>query len=293
MTYLVGFSPHKDDDCALDLACQLARTESDTVDAVTVVPAGWTAVAGDSDRDFEQWAAEEGEASSKEALASLARHPDVAGSAYWVSGRSVPAALLARASEVGARCIVVGSGLGGTDGRVSVTSKAERLLHSSHIPVAVAPRGYEAGPQSRITRLTVGFRDDDASWTLLDEAATLARRHGGILRIVTFAIRRRSLVTTSVSGAEGMVHQQTLRQARSWLDQAVEHLRDQGMTEPAVRAAVVEGNTWTEAIDSVGWAKGDLLTIGSSATHRLTNVFLGSSASKILRQSPVPVLVLP
>ena len=30
MTYLVGYSPHKDDACALALACQFARSEAGT-----------------------------------------------------------------------------------------------------------------------------------------------------------------------------------------------------------------------------------------------------------------------
>ena len=95
MTYLVGYSPHKDDSCALALACQFARSESDTVTAVTVVPRGWETVAGSAtDGDFEQWAAEEGEASAAEAQGRLGAYPDVQSSAIWVTGRSVPAAIL-------------------------------------------------------------------------------------------------------------------------------------------------------------------------------------------------------
>ncbi len=66
MTYLVGYSPHKDDSCALALACQFARSESDTVHA----PSPWCRAAGRrpagsaTDGEFEQWAAEEGEASA-------------------------------------------------------------------------------------------------------------------------------------------------------------------------------------------------------------------------------------
>ena len=37
MTFLVGYSPHKDDLCALDLACQLARSDRGSVHAVSVV----------------------------------------------------------------------------------------------------------------------------------------------------------------------------------------------------------------------------------------------------------------
>ena len=38
---------------------------------------------------------------------------------------------------------------------------------------------------------------------------------------------------------------------------------------------------------------GDVLVVGSSRTHQLANVFLGSGGAKIVRNSPVPVVVLP
>ncbi len=294
MTYLVGYSPFKDDECALELACQLARTEGRTVDVLTVVPAGWkTAVAGDSDRDFEEWARSEGEACAAHAAERLAQHPDVAGASHWVSARSVPWALMEKAEEIGARCIVVGSGVNGLLGRVTVTSKADRLLHSSHIPVAVAPRGYHADEHARVARMTVGFRDDDTAWTLLDQVSALARQVGTSLRVVTFNIRHKTMVTNSVSGAEEMVFTAAHRQARRWLDEALDHLHDQGFTDDEVTTELIDGRSWTEAIDSLEWKDTDVLVIGSSVTHRLASVFLGSSATKILRKSPVPVIVVP
>lgn len=111
MTYVVGYSPHKDDGSALELACQLARSESDQVHAVTVVPRGWgNPLAGDTDREFEQWAAAEGEASADLAMRHLGEQPEVEATASWITGRSVPQALLERATELDASILVVGSG---------------------------------------------------------------------------------------------------------------------------------------------------------------------------------------
>ena len=56
---------------------------------------------------------------------------------------------------------------------------------------------------------------------------------------------------------------------------------------------IAAGPTWRKAIQSLEWKSDDILVVGSSATHRLTQVFLGSSASKIARNSPVPVVVVP
>jgi nucleotide-binding universal stress UspA family protein len=56
---------------------------------------------------------------------------------------------------------------------------------------------------------------------------------------------------------------------------------------------VVTGNGWDEALDAADWHEGDLLAIGTSPAGGIARVFLGSRGSKILRHSPVPVLVLP
>ena len=50
---------------------------------------------------------------------------------------------------------------------------------------------------------------------------------------------------------------------------------------------------WEEAIDDIGWDDDDVLVVGSSAVGPIAQVFLGSRGSKILRNSPVPVVVVP
>ncbi len=293
MSYVVGFSPHKDDQGPLELACQFARSESDTVHAVTVVPRGWaTPVAGDTDREFEAWAAEVGEASAALALERLAVHGDVTAAATWVTGRSVPAALLERAAALDASILVVGSGDAGTPGRITLTSKTSRLVHSSTLPVAIAPQDYRAGG-SRVDRVTVGFRDDDVTWSLLERVAAITRRVGARLRLVTFAVRPRPMVTATVSLAESQVYDQWCRQALTAQQEAHQHLLDSGFAENEVELALAEGATWAAAVDSLTWLPGDVMAVGSSATHRLAQVFLGSSATKIVQHSPVPVVVVP
>lgn len=294
MTYVVGYSPHKDDTCALELACQFARSEADAVHAVTVVPRGWETSAGSAtDGDFTAWARREGEASAAEALSVLAAHPDVAGDASWVTGRSVPAALLAQATTLDASVLVVGSGVAGGAGLVTVTSKTDRILHSSDVPVAIAPRGYRTARDSRIEQVTVAFRDDDQTWRLLERVAEIARRTGSGLRLLTIALQHRTMVTSAVRGAESLVFDQWRDQARAGQAQAVAYLQTAGFEPADVETIVAEGTSWTQAMESVPWHEGDVLVVGSSSTHRLAQVFLGSSAAKIVRSSPVPVIVVP
>lgn len=291
MTYLVGYSPHKDDSCALALACQFARSESATVHALTVVPRGWETVAGSAtDGEFEAWAAAEGEASAREAAALLAEHGDVPTRATWVTGRSVPAAMLEQAEALGASLIVVGSGVDGPEGRVAVTSKTDRLLHSSHVPVVISPRGYTTAAGARITRVTLAFRDDDATWALLDKVAEICTRVGAELRLLTVALRQRTMVTSPVRGNEELVFGRLLEQVRAAQAEAVEHLAGKGVQAATV---VAQGISWADALAGLDWTSGDVLVVGSSRTHPLANVFLGSSAAKIVRNSTVPVVVVP
>ena len=53
------------------------------------------------------------------------------------------------------------------------------------------------------------------------------------------------------------------------------------------------GTSWDVAIDDIEWEDGDVLLVGSSSVGPVARVFLGSRAAKIVRNSPVPVVVVP
>ncbi|MET0781207.1 MAG: universal stress protein, partial [Microbacterium sp.] len=241
MTYVVGYAPHKHDRSAIELACQLARSLPEPVVAVSVVPRGWgTPVAAGTDREYEQWAAAEGEDSAELAAADLAQHPAVDGSAVWVAGRSVPQTLIEEAAERDASILVVGSGDDAEHGRIRLTSKTDRLVHSSTVPVAIAPRGYHTS--SGVTRITVGFRDDDASWSLLTRVAEISRRASARLRVVTFLVNpSRRPVTSAVSHAETQVIDLWAVQAAAAQAEAEAHLTSMGFTGDSVQLRTAEG----------------------------------------------------
>jgi nucleotide-binding universal stress UspA family protein len=60
-----------------------------------------------------------------------------------------------------------------------------------------------------------------------------------------------------------------------------------------LEAVVGRGETWEDALDDVDWRDGDVLVVGSSSIGPVARVFLGSRATKIVRNSPVPVVVVP
>jgi len=73
-----------------------------------------------------------------------------------------------------------------------------------------------------------------------------------------------------------------------WLELLV-----QGVVGDDVELQVVSGNGWDQALDDADWIDGEVLALGTSPRGEIARVFLGSRGTKIMRYSPVPVLVLP
>jgi nucleotide-binding universal stress UspA family protein len=53
------------------------------------------------------------------------------------------------------------------------------------------------------------------------------------------------------------------------------------------------GEDWASAMNDVEWESGEVLVVGSSSLGAVARVFLGSHATKVVRHSPVPVVVVP
>jgi nucleotide-binding universal stress UspA family protein len=296
MTLVVGFPPGKDDWSSIELGATLARSAGTDLLVVTVVPSVWpTPVAGHTDREFEEWAEQHGVDAVAEANAILAEHcPDVAAVARWTPGRSIASALLAQAEEVAASMIVVGSGSTGSYGRVHPGATGDWLLHSSHIPVAVATRGYTAAQDGRVQRVSCAFRGDDRSLRTVERTAAICADVGASLRLVTFAVRGRPFYTSGVGAqAEDMVLDRWISQATTAQDAAVAALKESAQAPGEIDSVIATGRSWGAAVDRLDWDRDEVLVVGSSTAGVIERIFLSSNASKIVRHSPVPVIVVP
>jgi nucleotide-binding universal stress UspA family protein len=294
MTLVVGYAAAKGDAAPLHLGATLARSAGQDLRVVVVVPAPWpTPVARGSDREFETWARDQGEravVATTELLAEIC--PDVPASVAALPGKSEAATLIEEATRLGAEMIVVGSGSDGAWGTVVVSSTADRLLHSSPVPVAVATRGFRAAPDATVARATCAFRGDDASAQVLARTATICHQVGAALRVVTFGVRGKTMYPPEVHGEDEILasyveHTAALQTA------AVAALGDVADVPADVETAVATGRSWAEALEDVPWERSDVLVVGSSAASLMQRLFLGSTATKIIRASPVPVVVVP
>jgi len=174
-------------------------------------------------------------------------------------------------------------------GRFTVGGIANEMLHVSPVPVALAPRGYRPSSETRLRRVTCAFSGSTLSQSAFDAAVQLSSRHGVSLRLTTFVVRDRQMYPSQVGyDAERLVAEQWRAQALEAQEKALATL-----PEVAVEAGIIEGRDWEEALDSLPWEEGEVLVVGSSRLGPIARVFLGSNSTKIVRSSPVPVLVIP
>jgi nucleotide-binding universal stress UspA family protein len=125
---------------------------------------------------------------------------------------------------------------------------------------------------------------------VVERAAVLATQLQVPMRVITFAVRGRTMYPLEVGlRAEDSILATWAAHSR----EALAALKTDGLVADDVTLQVVTGNGWDQALDAADWLDGELLAIGTSPQGAIARVFLGSKGAKIVRHSPVPVLVLP
>ena len=288
MNYLVALTAVGGRD-ALGLGRMLARTGDVTLTVCVVVPRTWdypspARVDAEYAAFINQYA-EEAIAEAREFLGDSVR------AEYTISSASSASeGLIATATEAGAALIALGSARHGPMGRITVGGIANEMLHISPVPVALSPRGYRPSSGVRLRRVTCSFSGSTQSQSAFDAAVQLSRRHAVPLRLTTIVIRDRQMYPSQVGyDAERLVVEQWRAQAREAQEKALARLPN----DVSVETGIVDGRDWEDALDSLPWEDGEMLVVGSSRLGPVARVFLGSSATKIIRSSPVPVLVVP
>nr|WP_296780080.1 universal stress protein [Rhodococcus sp. (in: high G+C Gram-positive bacteria)] len=291
---LIGWLPDDSGRDAMALAAALASTGNVTAQACTVLPQSWPFPSmAKVDAEYQRWLSERGVAAVRQADEQLRIHAIPVGdpAAFYVSNTAESAGLNEAAKQYGSDIIVLGSAPGPV-GRFAPGSTTDSLLHSSAVPLALAPNGTRstAAPISRISCAYVGTaQSKDALRTSVALASALAIP----LRLLAFAPRASSTYPPFGGyGAEDVVSAQWKEQAHQVIADAESSLR-LDRPELSVTSEVGVGNGWEAAVGSIPFTDSDLLVVGSSRLGPIARVFLGSSASKIIRHAPVPMLVVP
>ncbi|AQT78775.1 universal stress protein [Mycolicibacterium litorale] len=292
MTVVVGYLAGKSGTAPLHLGVGAARTLRTSLTVATIVPKPWTTPSpARIDAEYAAWADQLAADSAKEAQRYLAALGDgVTVSYHSHAHRSASGGLIEVVSELDAELLVLGSSANGQLGQVVVGSTADRLLHSAPLPVAIAPRGYRGSRTRMLTRITCAYPGTPEALDVVKRVAEYARRFDVPLRVITFAVRGRTMYPPEVGlHAEDSILAAWEEHAR----QMLALLRADGVVGEDAVLQVVSGNGWDQALDAAEWEDGEVLALGTSPRGDIARVFLGSRGSKIMRHSPVPVLVLP
>jgi nucleotide-binding universal stress UspA family protein len=289
MNYLVGLTADRGGRDALALGRMLARSGDVTLTVCIVLPEVWGHPSlARVDAEYAAFLARHAEDTIAEAREFVG---DAVQAEYVsTSARTATEGLITTARENDADLVVLGSARHGPFGRFAVGSVTDEMLHTAPVPVVLAPRGYSPASDARLRRVTCAFAGSTRSRTAFDAAVQLSKRHGLPLRLTTLVVRDRQMYPSQVGySAERLVAEQWRAQAEEAQNRALATLPE----DVPVEANVISGRNWEEALDSLPWEESEVLVVGSSRLGPVKRVFLGSNSTKIVRSSPVPVVLIP
>ena len=277
---LVGYTATKAGRDALALAIRIAVATGARMDVVVVLPSMGQSLLTPPDAAYDRYVREQAEGWLADAIEAVPA--EITCMTYLRVADSVSEGLVAAADEFGASVLVVGAANGAPRRRHRLGTVSNDLVHLSHVPVILAPRGFRKREGNAVPRITVGVGVQLEADGLLASAAAFATATGATLRLV-------SLVTTSLPADldAGLIP----IAAAAHADEIINHVRQHLDLEAEVLTA--EGNSMMEAVEALDWLPGELFFVGSSRLAQPGQVFLGAAGARLLRALPVPVVVIP
>ena len=279
---IVGYTATDAGADAVALGTRLAAAMAAELDLVLVLPGEDRSVITPPDAGYDRYLQGQAETWLAEAKSRI---PDAVTSRSHVRfGDSFAEGLLAAAHEFAASLIVVGAANDGLRGRHRLGTVASELLHSSDVPVVLAPEGSRRMQATGITRVTAAIGTRPGAEALLDESISLAVATGAELRLLSLvSVDLPATVDTGVIRIAGAAH------ADDVLGKALDALPD-GVEADVV---VARGDSIEDAVAHLGWEPGEIAVVGSSRLAQPRRLFLGSTAAKMLHELPVPMVVVP
>jgi nucleotide-binding universal stress UspA family protein len=195
-------------------------------------------------------------------------------------------ALQALAERGEADLIVLGSTHHAHIGSVAPGSVAEHLLHGARCRLIIAPKGYAKGDhsQDRLRVVAIGYDGMAESQAALEEAARLATKFGGSMKVIGVAtpVPAVGAAAAAQAGPEAGPDFQTR------LHQAVAELPDELRALP-----VLEHGDPVRKLLEAAEVGVDLLVLGSRGFGPVMRLLIGSVSSRVIRGAPCPVMVVP
>jgi len=283
MKLVVGYLATPGGADAVALGVRLARTLGAELELCIVLPADRGGVARLSVGDFDALLSEQ----AQKWLDEAAVPSDVVARSHVSFAESFADGLINEIARLEADAIVVGGAGGRLAGPLSLGSVVNELLHSSPVPVAVAPRGSRHSDVERVREVTCAIGERQGADLLLRTAVRFSKAAGTPLRLASLV----ALDPTfgQLRGDPDAVRERALAHAHQTLEAAKEALSE----AIPVTSTIVDGPTVEDAVSKLDWRDGDLIMVGSSRLSAPKRLFLGSTAAKMLRVLDVPMMVVP
>ena len=186
MTIVAGFSSSRQGRAPLNLAAQISRCTGDKIIATAIVERPWPPKAEPIEHEYLSYVTSQASRSLERVVSQLPTDLDI--SVVFHQSTSIPTGLTELAAEHKADLVLVGSSSSGLLGRVGLGSVTDRLVHTTAVPVAIAPRGYPMNPDP-VSRLTAAYGGHADAVGLTATCAVLAKQWSVRLRIVSFTVR--------------------------------------------------------------------------------------------------------
>lgn len=280
---VVGYTATDTGADAVAVGARLAAASGSAVDLVVVLPSDQRSVITPPDASYDRYLQQQARSWLAEAAKGI---PDATARTLHVRfADSFAEGLIGLADELGASHIVVGAANGGLRGRHRLGTVANELLHSSDVPVVLAPEGSRRGDAGTgISRVTAAIGTRPGADALLHESVALAAATGAELRLLSLvSVDLPASVDTGVIRIAGAAHADgVLTKALAALPEGIE-----------AEVVVARGDSIEDAVAHVGWEPGELAVVGSSRLAQPRRLFLGSTAAKMLHELPVPMVVVP
>lgn len=270
---------------AVALGVRLARSLGAELDVCIVLPPDRGVPAMVPIGGYDELLAEQAGEWLNEALAGVP--DDVVAHSHVSVSDSTADGLINEVQRLGAQAVIVGGSGGGLAGSYSLGSVVNELLHSAHVPVAVAPKGTRLSAVPRVREVTCAIGERAGARVLLDAAVRACKAADVPLRLVSLVAL--DPMFGSLRGDADALRERALDHARQALEEAKE-LLPEGFS---VTATVADGASVEDAVSRLPWHDGDLIMVGSSRLAAPRRLFLGSTAAKMLRVLDVPMVVVP
>ncbi len=292
MTVLAGCGVKESGASSLALAAMLARSYGEDVVVAVVVAEAWPPTPERIDAEYRDYLIRRGEETLEQARRWMP--DDISATFVLQQAASIPAGLLEVGAQHQATALVLGSAESGGLGHVALGSVAQRIVHSSQVPVAFAPEGFRPDPGGRVSRITAAFGGVAHDRDVIIAAAKAAATASASFRIASFSVRPRMVFASTMAGSgEDLVVDQWQARTRQVISDQLAEVRRLPDVPAPLEVLIGDGHDWREAIGHGDWGAGDILVIGSGSSGPLASVYLGARASKILRNTPAPVVLLP